>query len=342
MSNLQTLPEPAPAEKIWEVIRSHSRIAILGHLRPDADAIGSQLALGHALTAAGKEILVLNEDGVPPSLAFLPGTDSIVSAASVVDTDLGVIDLVIALDTSNHERLGQTILSHLPSVDGETPWINIDHHISNELYGDVIHVDATAAATGEILFGLINAWGIKVGDDVRDCLFAAISTDTGSFRYPNTTARTFSVGSELVKLGVDVGRISQELYESFPLRRLEMTRELFKTLQLDLDGRVATWVLSREVIDRLGLLPSDAEGLIDTLRSIDQVELAIFFEAMPEGKVRMSARSKEGGPNVCDLCGQFGGGGHRLAAGARLLGPVDEARERVIKHVTEITYGSKS
>jgi len=332
-----SLPPLADPADILRLIEDHQRFAVIAHLRPDGDAIGSQLGLGLALEEAGKDVLFLNEDGVPGSLAFLPSSDQVIISAEADPERAAAVEVVFALDTGNQERLGSTGLAILPKT---ATWVNIDHHVSNTGYGDLNYIDATAPATGEIIHRLLAEWGIPLTADGRGALFAAISTDTGSFRYPSTTDRTLGIAAELVRDGVKVGAMSESLYDSFPLRRLELTRELFKTLELECDGRVASWMLMPEIAKDLGIIPSDAEGLIDTLRGIDVVELAMYFEAMPDGKVRLSARSKEGGPDVCELCAAFGGGGHHRAAGARLTGPVDEARERVIKHVTKTYYGN--
>jgi phosphoesterase RecJ-like protein len=163
----------------------------------------------------------------------------------------------------------------------------------------------------------------------------AISTDTGSFQYPNTTARTFEIASALVRAGVDVGSISQKLYENYPRRRVELLRELLGTMRFAADGKVASFSLGLETANRLGVLPEDNEGLIDHLRAIRGVIVAVFFEELPEAKVRVSMRSKNEAADVCAICKLFGGGGHTLAAGARVRGTLHEVEQRVLKAVCD-------
>ncbi len=175
---------------------------------------------------------------------------------------------------------------------------------------------------------------------IAENLFVAISTDTGSFQYPNTTARTFEIGAELLKCGVNVGRVSQLLYESYPRRRVELLRELLGTMRFAADGRVASFSLSLAAAAALGARPEDNEGLIDHLRAIDGVIVAVFFEELLEGKVRVSMRSKSEAADVAAICQRFGGGGHTLAAGARVRGTLAEVEERVMEAICNVVNGN--
>ena len=166
---------------------------------------------------------------------------------------------------------------------------------------------------------------------IAENLFVAISTDTGSFQYPNTTARTFEIGAELLRCGVNVGRVSQLLYESYPRRRAELLRELLGTMRFEGHGKVASFSLSLKTAAELHAKPEDNEGLIDHLRAIQGVVVAVFFEELAEGKVRVSMRSKSDAADVCAICEKFGGGGHKLAAGARVRGLLAEVEEKVLK-----------
>ncbi len=329
-------PRVEPSE-IGRLINAHERFIVIAHHRPDGDAIGSQLALGDSLRVAGKTVAIVNEDGLPESLAFLD-PDGLVQRPSEVDAaSLSEAEVVFALDTATRVRLGKTVLSLLPE---KATWVVIDHHVSNRGYGDLNLIDSTAPATGEILFRLIQELELPLTPTGRNALYAAISTDTGSFRYPATTSRTLGIASQLVAGGIDVGEISNALYASYPLRRLHLLRELLTTLRLDGEGKIASWVLTPEVSARLGTHPSDAEGLIDQLRSITTVELALFFEGAHDGHVSLSARSKKSGPDVSELCSHFGGGGHARAAGARVKGSVETVREKVINHAISTIHAS--
>jgi len=210
-------------------------------------------------------------------------------------------------------------------------WINIDHHPSNPRYGDLVYIDSTAPATGQILFELLTNQKFPITPAIAENLYAAISTDTGSFQYPNTTVRTFEIAGELVRCGVDVGRVSQLLYENFPRRRIELLRDLLATMRFACDGKLAYFSLSQASALALGVIPEDNEGLIDHLRAIRGVVVAIFFEELTDGKVRVSMRSKNEAVDVCAICTQFGGGGHVLAAGARVRGTLAEVEKKIVE-----------
>ena len=185
-------------EEIGAVLRSQESFAVLSHVRPDGDALGSQLGLALSLSKLGKKVMVRNEDGLLEKYNFLPGGE-------FLQMPLGEpqdFDVAIALDTAVENRLGTA----KELVRSARTWINIDHHSSNPGYGDLVYIDSTAPATGQILFELITSQGLPMDSAIAENLFVAISTDTGSFQYPNTTARTFEIGAELLRCGVNVGR----------------------------------------------------------------------------------------------------------------------------------------
>jgi bifunctional oligoribonuclease and PAP phosphatase NrnA len=314
-------------EEIAQILREHRRFAILGHVRPDGDALGSQLALALSLQALGKEIRVWNEDGMLEKYSFLPRAELLTKPPSTSED----FDVAIALDTAIQHRLGTA----LPAVRSSKVWINIDHHMSNPGYGDVVYVDSSAPATAEIIFRLIKSEGLPFNRDIAENLYAAISTDTGSFQYPKTSAHTFEIAAELIRTGLDVGRLSQQLYENYPRRRLELLRELLRTMHFQQEGRVASFGLTLKTAAELGVLPEDNEGLIDHLRAVRGVIVAVFFEELADGKVRVSMRSKTDVVDVCAICQKFGGGGHTLAAGTRVRGTLPEVEDRVLKEVCD-------
>jgi phosphoesterase RecJ-like protein len=313
--------------EIASALRKHRRIVVLSHVRPDGDAFGSQLGLALSLRELGKDVTVWNEDGMLDKYSFLPGADLLAKPPAEPET----FDLAVALDTATQQRLG---------VAGDavrsSRWINIDHHPSNPRYGDLVHIDPIAPATGQIIFELLASENLPCTPAIAENLFVAISTDTGSFQYPNTTARTFEIGAELLKRGVDVGRVSQLLYETYPRRRAELLRELLGTMRFEADGRVASFSLSLQTTSDLGVKAEDNEGLIDHLRAIEGVVVAVFFEELIEGKVRVSMRSKSEAADVSAICQRFGGGGHKLAAGARVRGTLAEVEQRVLEAICDV------
>jgi phosphoesterase RecJ-like protein len=309
-------------------LRERQRFAVMSHVRPDGDALGSQLALALSLQQLGKEVRVWNEEGMLEKYSFLPRAELVTKPPSIPED----FDCAIALDTAIQSRLGTA----LAAVRSAKIWINIDHHLSNPGYGDVVDMDPDAPATAEIIFRLIKSQNLPFNRDIAENLYAAISTDTGSFQYPKTSARTFEIAAELIRAGLDVGRLNQQLYENYPRRRLELLRELLRTMRFEHRGRVASVSLSLKTAAELGVLPEDNEGLIDHLRAIRGVIVAVFFEELNDGKVRVSMRSKDDAVDVCAICQKFGGGGHTLAAGARVRGTLAEVEEKVLEEIGDV------
>lgn len=320
-------------DEIGRTLRANHRFAVLSHVRPDGDAIGSQLALARSLKLIGKQVRAWNEDGMLEKYSFVPGAEMLTRPPPEPEE----FDVVLALDTAIQNRLGSTVAS----IRSAKTWINIDHHPSNPGYGDLVYIDPVAPATGQIIFELIKSQSLPLDREIAENLYVAISTDTGSFQYPNTTARTLEIAAELVRAGVDVGRVSQLLYENYPRRRIELLRELLATMRFDADGRVARFSLSLNLARQLGVLPEDNEGLIDHLRAVRGVIVAVFFEELTDGKVRVSMRSKSSDVDVSAICQKFGGGGHALAAGARVRGSLAEVEKKIMEAVCE-TIGCHS
>ena len=318
----------ATFEQIGQVLREHRRFAVLSHVRPDGDALGSQLAVGLSLRKLGKDVRIWNEEGMLDKYSFLPEANLLTKPPAEPED----VDVVVALDTAIQNRLGTTVAS----IKSAKVWINIDHHPSNPGYGDLVYIDPHAPATGQILFELLKDQNLPVDRAIAENLYVAISTDTGSFQYSNTTARTFEIAAELVREGVDVGKISQLTYENYPRRRVELLRELLGTMRFGAHDQVASFSLSLASAKKLGVLPEDNEGLIDHLRAIQGVIVAIFFEELAEGKVRVSMRSKSEKVNVCAICEKFGGGGHVLAAGARVKGTLAEVEKKILEETCDV------
>jgi len=273
----------------------------------------------------------VNEDGVPARYSFLPCSSSIRQPASLKEKPGA--HLFVALDTGDPDRIGDQVWK---DVAGRQSTLVIDHHASNQRDGEVNFVDPDSPATGQIIFELIETMGWPLTSTARDNLWTAIATDTGSFQYPSTTARTFEIAAHLLDAGLNLSGMSAMLFQNHPFRRLELLRELLGTVQCSAGGKIASWRLSREVIKRLGIQPDDNEGLIDLLRSISGVVAAVSFEEEQDGTVRISARSKDANQaDVARICQAFGGGGHRLAAGARIQGTLETVSERFLAALSQ-------
>jgi phosphoesterase RecJ-like protein len=311
---------------IGDVLRSAGTMAVLTHVRPDGDAIGSQLAMVLALRKLGKTVVAWNEDGLPESFAFLTGSELITKPPD----EPVEFDVVLALDTAAKNRLGAGI----KAVRAYKTLINIDHHTSNPGYGDFNYIDSNAPATGQIIYELLQDQKLPFFPEIADALFVAISTDTGSFRYQNTTAQTFEIAGKLVEAGVDLATISHRVYESYPKRRILLLSQLLNEATFHANDRIATFTLTEATKARLAIDPADIDGLIDVIRSIDTVVVAIFFEEVADQRVRISVRSKDLRFDANRICSTWGGGGHPLAAGARIRGTLEEVRTKVISYVS--------
>jgi len=297
--------------RILEAIQGASTFCVVGHVRPDGDCIGAQLGLALALQNEGKQVSVWNEDPVPDKLAFLDPERLLRRPRPN-----GIFDCVIAVDSASHERLGSAG-QHLRN---RGVLINIDHHASNTRFGDINWVRSRESSTGELVFRLLKYAGWPITPPIADCLFTAVSTDTGSFQYPTTQPVTFATAGELVKRGANLGTICQEVYQSFPLSRVRLLRHLFTRFRLTHNNQIAYFWLRPADFTRSGADQADAEGLIDHLRAIEPVIVACVFEEIEPDVVRVSFRSKRREVDVNQLAGQFGGGGHPAAAGARIAG----------------------
>ncbi len=314
-------------QQIKEAVDAAASILLLSHVRPDGDAIGSQLALALALRQTGKTVTAWNEDGVPASLAFLAESPLITQPPK----EPAQFDLVIALDTATKQRVGSDCLA---AIAGMPKWINIDHHESNPCYGDLNHIDTAAPATAQIVYEFLRATGLPLMPAAVDAIYVGISTDTGSFQYPNATGRTYEIAAELVKAGADVGRLNLLTYQSMPRPRFGLMKRMLAATRFDGDGALASTVITRVDLEAEGAQPDDTENLIDLIRAVDGVVVAAFFEELHTGKVRISLRSKNSvRVDVSKICLALGGGGHPAAAGARAPGPIDATRERVLQMI---------
>lgn len=311
--------------EIAEILRSDRTFVVISHQRPDGDALGSSLAVALCLRELGKTVTVWNEDRIPEKFRFLPGADLLTTPPTTPQT----FDVAIVVDNAVEKRAG----SARNAIAHADCWINIDHHISNDRFGDLVYVDPLAPAVGQILHQLFQQSNLPITEAIATNLFVAISTDTGSFCYSSTTAQTFEIVADLVRTGVNVGDISQKLYQSYPRRRLELLRALLNVLRLSSQDRIASFSLTRETTQSLQLQPNDTEGVIDHLRSIDGVVVAAFFEEDDDSNIRMSLRSKSPKIDVSKICGLFGGGGHKLAAGARTRGTLEAVEEKVLNAI---------
>lgn len=317
-------PHPKIIDRILEGVRASESICVVGHIRPDGDCIGSQVGLALALQNEGRRVTVWNQDPVPAKLAFM------VPKKMVQTPEAGQeFDCVIATDCASFERLGSAGLH----IQRRKLFINIDHHASNTRYADINWISPREPSSGELIFKLLKAANWPVTPAIADCLFTAVSTDTGSFQYPSTRPSTYHVAAELVKRGADLGKVCNQVYQSYPLSRVRLLKHVYNHFKLTQDNQVAYFWLKQADYGRSGAQPSDSEGLIDHIRDIEPVVVACVFEELGPELTRLSLRSKNGRVDVDQVARQFGGGGHPAAAGARIAGRPLSVQRRVIAAV---------
>ncbi len=314
-------PHPKIIDRILAAISEHKTFCIVGHLRPDGDCIGSQLGLTLALQAEGKKVWCWNQDPLPQKYRFLDPDKVITTPKAGLE-----FDCVIATDAASFERLGE-VGKHIAR---RKLFINIDHHESNTRYADLNWVSEREPSTGELIYRLLKIARWPITKPIADLLYTAISTDTGSFQYSTTRPSTYHTAAELVSRGANLARICDEVYQSYPLSRAKLLRHVYSKFRLTHDDRIGYFWLKKRDFTRTGADTADSEGLIDHIRAIEPVIVAVTFEEIEPDLTRISVRSKSDQVNVSEVCGQFGGGGHPAAAGARIPGTPLSTQRRVI------------
>ena len=292
--------------RILDAVRQSKTFCVVGHIRPDGDCVGSQLSLTLALQNEGKKVVCWNEDTVPDKYRFLNQDGLFQKPRPGMK-----FDCVIAADCASIERLGKVV----PRISRRKILINIDHHESNTRYGDINWVSAREPSTGELVYRLLKVARWPISKPIADCLFTAVSTDTGSFQYPTTRPSTFHVGAELVRRGANLAKICDEVYQSFPLSRVRLLKHLYTHFRLTHQNQIAYLWLRKADFARAGSESDETEGLIDHIRDIEPVVIACVFEEIEPELTRISLRSKNDKVNVSEIAEQFGGGGHSDVAG---------------------------
>jgi len=311
-------------ERLVSRLRQGHRFLLTSHTSPDGDAIGSELGLARILRSLGKRAAIWNRDPAPGLYRALPGSVSIQVGAQPPADFPAAFDAVIVLDCPTLDRTG------LGPELAQLPLINIDHHLGNAHYGEVNWVDAEAPAVAVMAAGLARALGTPLDADSASCLYLALVTDTGGFRFANATPAAFEAAARLVAAGARVELVSQWLYESQPEGSIRLLGEMLATLERHGEGgSVATVHLSREMFARAGASAGDSEGLIDTPRAIAGVEAVALFRELGDDDWKISLRSR-GAIDVEAVARARGGGGHRNAAGCRFAGTLEAARLAVV------------
>jgi len=305
--------------QVVELIESKSRFAITSHIRPDGDSLGSSLGLYWLLRALDKDVEVIMRDPVPHAYQQLPGAHNI-KVTPAVDPSYNA---VFVIECSDITRPG------LIDLDKQLV-VNIDHHSTTALFGTINWIDSTASAVGEMIYNLCKATGVRVTKEIAECVYTALITDTGSFHYSNTTERTFKVASELVRTGVKPAKTAEAVFASYPWSRIELMGAVMSTARRDETGRVACLRQSLEMQQRTHASDEDADGFVNYPLTVGEVEAVALLKECEPGTYRTSLRSK-GDVNVAKVAEQFGGGGHRNAAGCTLRGGWEETENMIMK-----------
>lgn len=305
-------------KKIISALQAEKQFLIATHINPDGDAVGSSLALSAALESMGKETFVYSRDPVPWYYRFMPGYERFTSN---LERDVGPDPVLILLDCNSPERAALQARPFRLSIV-------IDHHETERDFGDIRWVDGNAAATGVMVFSALKSLGITITKDMATNLYTSIAVDTGTFRYSNTTAGVLRAAAELIEAGAEPNVISDYLYETWSQKRFNL---LVKTLNtLEIRNRIAVTYVTREMFRKTGTKPEDTENFSNFPRMIDSVAISAFFRELGNNAWKVSLRSK-GEFNVAKIAEQFGGGGHRNAAGYKIEIGLDAAKEALIK-----------
>ena len=311
--------------RISRIVAECQRFLITSHVRPDGDALGSEIALYLALRSMGKEVFIYNQDSVPETYGFLPGSEAVSGQLG----DVNGYDAIFVLDCSELDRVGRLA----EAIKKARYVINIDHHVTRGGFADICLVDPDASSTGELVYRLLKEIKAEVTPDIAVNLYTAILTDTGSFHYSNTGVESFRIAAELVAAGADPSVIAQNIYESNPLAKVRLFKKAIQTLELEWDGKIGSMSVFQQMLREAEAKTEHTENFVDFVRAIKGVEVAVFYTEMEDSFFKVSLRSK-GLINVEIIAGHFGGGGHPNAAACRIYGDLEYVRSHVMRAIT--------
>jgi len=307
----------------WRGLLDGRSYVIACHMRPDGDALGSALALSHVLRRLGKEVVVVCEDSVPDNYAFIPESETIVTATERRDFDFGVL-----VDSEAPKRVG----SAADAVTSAAKTACIDHHVPNGGFGEIRVVDTKASATAVVLYEMLTASDVDLDSVIATQLLAALIADTGGFRFGNTNARSFEVAAELTKLGAEPSTIYRAIFDSKPIRAGKLLGRALNSMKTDESGRVIWAEITQADLAELGATDADTDSIVNHIGAIKGPRVAILFRETKPGVIRTSLRSR-GGYDVDRVARVFDGGGHKAASGCTVRAPLAEAEKTVIDEV---------
>jgi phosphoesterase RecJ-like protein len=314
-------------QRVVEAVRARKRFVVSSHARPDGDSIGSQLAFAYAAQHLGKDVVIVNRDLASSPLMAFPGVSSI----RIADAVSGDFDAAVIMECGDLGR---------PGVAGLDRYfvINIDHHQGNTGYGAINWFDPAAAACGEMVFDLVTALGVPLTREIATHVYLAILTDTGSFHYSSISPRTFDICRQTLEAGVDPVEVARNVYDSNNMGRLKLFGSVLSSMQIDPSGRVAIVYLDHEMARSAGGTYEDTEGLINLPLTVKEIQSVVFFKQNEGEQYRVSMRSK-GDIDVAAVAREFGGGGHKNAAGCTVTGPIDALQKTFVEKIEQAIDG---
>lgn len=311
--------------QIGKIIRDYNNFAIVSHTSPDGDSMGSMLALYSILSINNKSCDMFIDDVLPERYSFLPFSKNIKAFSQSKH-----YDCVFALDCGDPKRLGKC----MELISDAMIVVNIDHHISNYMYGTVNLLEANASSTGEILYDIFISNNYNINKDTAACLYTSILTDTGGFKYSNTTPKTLKIAGNLIDTGIDFPEIYSIIYDRKSIGQVRLMSKVVSSLEMVLDNRVALLSLFPSMLQECGAMEEDASEFINISRDIDGVEVSVFIKEKSNESFRISLRSKKK-VDVRRIAERFGGGGHIRAAGCTIEGDYEKVKRILIDEINK-------
>ncbi len=321
--------------RIIDQIRKANHILLASHSDPDGDAIGSLLALGLSVGKLDKKATLYNASSIPAVYRFLPSAERIVRHVKPAVT----YDTALVLDCGDLPRVGEAAaaIEQIPVV------INIDHHVSNTGFGDLQLIDADASSTAEIVYRLIKALQVPLDAAIATAIYTGILTDTGSFRFSNTTPAAFAISKEMAELGANPHDVAQHVYGTYSLGRIKLLNQALDSIEISNNGKLSIMTVTRAMLQATGTQPEDVDGLINYARRIEDVKVAALIQEQKNGRSQtpdrryyhVSLRS-DGTVDVAAIAGAFGGGGHVSAAGFQVETTLAQLKSEIITMVKNL------
>jgi len=311
--------------QMFKQIKHAKKILIISHVNPDGDTLGSMCAL-KLIIGSKADMLVQNirGDAAPETYKFLPQIES----AKTLKNIQNVYDLIITVDVASVDRIVQSAREIFDKAENT---INIDHHKTNKGFGKINIINPTASSTGEVLFDIFTKQGIKITKDIADCLYVAILTDTGCFKYDSTSVHTLEIAAELVKAGADIADLAQKCYDNKPKAMIMFQAHCVNSAQFLCHDKLCYTIITNSDMDRFNAKDEHTEGIAETLRSISSVEVAFVMKEIDSTAVKVSMRSKS--VDLTKITERFNGGGHQRAAGCTIQKPISIAKNLLIEEV---------